>query len=53
MGIPLEVRGRVKEMHGRKVVVTATVSAGGKVCARGEVVAVQMPESFRAKPSKW
>jgi acyl-coenzyme A thioesterase PaaI-like protein len=52
MGIPLELRGRVKEIQGRKVVVTATVSAGGEVCARGEVVAVQMPESFRAKPSK-
>ncbi len=43
-GGPLEVRGRVKEIKGRKVVVTATVSAEGEVCARGEVVAVQMPE---------
>jgi acyl-coenzyme A thioesterase PaaI-like protein len=44
LGVPLEVRGRVKEMKGRKVVVAATVSAEGQVCARGEVVAVQMPE---------
>ena len=44
LGVPLEVRGRVKEVKGRKVVVAATVSAEGEVCARGEVVAVQMPE---------
>ena len=44
MGVPLEVRGRVKEFKGRKVVVSATVSANGEVCAIGEVVAVEMPE---------
>lgn len=44
MGVPLEVRGRVDEIKGRKVVVSATVSAAGEVCATGEVVAVQMPE---------
>ena len=42
----LEVRGRVKEIKGRKVVVSATVSAAGRICAKGEVVAVQMPEHF-------
>jgi acyl-coenzyme A thioesterase PaaI-like protein len=41
---PVELRGRVKEIKGRKVVVTTTLSADGEVCARGEVVAVQMPE---------
>jgi acyl-CoA thioesterase FadM len=45
--VPLEVRGRVKEIKGRKVVVLATLSAQGRVCARGEVVAVQMPEHMR------
>ena len=44
LGVPLEVRARVKEIKGRKVVMTATLSAQGEVCARGEVVAVQMPE---------
>jgi acyl-coenzyme A thioesterase PaaI-like protein len=39
----LEVRARVKEIKGRKVVVTSTLSANGEVCARGEVVAVQAP----------
>lgn len=49
LGVPLEIRGRVKEIAGRKIVVTATVSAEGAVCARGEVVAVQMPERMRPK----
>jgi acyl-coenzyme A thioesterase PaaI-like protein len=44
LGVPLEVRGRVAAINGRKVVVSATVSAAGQVCAKGEVVAVQMPE---------
>ena len=43
LGVPLEVRGKIKELKGRKVVVSTTVSAEGEVCARGQVVAVQMP----------
>ena len=46
LGVPLEVRGRVKEIKGRKVVVTAQLYAGDTLCARGEVVAVQMPEEI-------
>ena len=41
---PLEVRGKVKEIKGRKVVVESTLSAKGEICARGEVVAVQIPD---------
>jgi acyl-coenzyme A thioesterase PaaI-like protein len=44
LGVPLEVRATVKEIKGRKVVMVATLSAEGAVCARGEVVAVRMPE---------
>ncbi len=40
----LELRGRVEEIKGRKVVVTSTLSANGEICARGRVVAVQMPK---------
>lgn len=47
LDVSLEVRGRVKEIKGRKVVVAATVSARGEVCARGEIVAVQMPEQMK------
>jgi acyl-coenzyme A thioesterase PaaI-like protein len=42
----LEVRGRVREIRGRKVTVEASVLAAGVETARGVVVAVQMPESF-------
>lgn len=44
LGVPLEVRSRVKEIKGRKVVVEAALLAKGEVCARGKVVAVQVPE---------
>ncbi len=45
--VPLTVRGRVKEIRGRKVIVESELIADGVVTARGEVVAVQMPENFR------
>jgi len=44
LGVPLEVRGRIEEIKGRKVVISATLSAEGQVCATGRVVAVKMPE---------
>jgi acyl-coenzyme A thioesterase PaaI-like protein len=40
----LEIRGSVKEIKGRKIIVAVTLSANGNVCAKGEVIAVQMPE---------
>lgn len=43
---PLELRSQVKEVKGRKVVVSTTLSAGGEVCARGEVVAVEIPDDM-------
>src|SRR5512139_674191 len=46
LGVPLEVRGQVKEVKGRKVVVLATLSANGEVTARGEVIAVQVPQEL-------
>jgi acyl-coenzyme A thioesterase PaaI-like protein len=45
-GIALEIRGRIREVKGRKVVVESEVRAGGVVTARGEVVAVEMPATF-------
>lgn len=47
--IPLTVRGRVKEIGGRKVIVESELIADGDVTARAEVVAVQMPQNFAAK----
>lgn len=47
LGVPLEVRATVTEMTGRKVVVSETLYAEGEVCARGEVVAVQLPDHLK------
>ena len=42
----LEIRGVIKEIKTSKVVVAATVHANGELCAKGEVVAVRMPENM-------
>lgn len=44
----LELRGRVREIKGRKVVVDTDVRVNGVTTCTGEVVAVQMPENFGA-----
>lgn len=44
LGINLEVRGKIKEIKGRKVVVEATLSANGMITAHGEIITVQAPE---------
>jgi acyl-coenzyme A thioesterase PaaI-like protein len=46
LGILLEIRGKVKEVKGRKVVVEEWITANGVVTVRGEVVAVQVPEEM-------
>jgi len=48
LGPVLELRGRVKELKGRKVVVESEVWVDGAMTARGEVVAVKMPDTFKA-----
>jgi acyl-coenzyme A thioesterase PaaI-like protein len=45
-GVELEIRGRVRQLGERKVVVAATVAAGGAVTVRGEVVAVRIPAAM-------
>ncbi len=42
----LELRGIVKQIKGRKIVISVALSARGEVCARGEVVTVQVPENL-------
>ena len=49
LGPELLLRGHVRSVSGRKVVVEITVSVGGEVTVRGEVVAVEMPDTMRAK----
>jgi acyl-coenzyme A thioesterase PaaI-like protein len=46
LGVELEVRGKVKELKDRKVIIEEWIAANGVVTVRGEVVAVQVPESM-------
>ena len=46
MGVTLEIRGKVKEVKGRKVVIEEWIVANGVITVRGEVVAVQVPEQL-------
>lgn len=46
IGVSLEIRASVEEIKGRKIVVTSVLAADGKVCAKGKVVAVQLPENW-------
>ena len=48
LGPVLEIRGTVREIKGRKVIVDSVLYADGVATAKGEVVAVQMPDSFGA-----
>jgi acyl-coenzyme A thioesterase PaaI-like protein len=50
LGKPLELRGKVDELKERKVVVNITASVDGTVCARGQVIAVLMPQQMAPKP---
>ncbi len=46
LGIELELRGKIVEVKGRKVISEISVSANGEITAKGKVVAVQMPENL-------
>ncbi len=46
LGPQLEIRGKVKEVKGRKVVIEEWIVANGEVTVRGEVVAVQVPDAM-------
>lgn len=46
MGVVLELRGVPVEVKEKKVVVDITVTAAGRITAKGQVVAVRMPETM-------
>ncbi len=46
LGPVLELRGKAREIRGRKVLLDITLSAEGQVCARGEVLCVRMTEEM-------
>jgi acyl-coenzyme A thioesterase PaaI-like protein len=45
----LELRGAIKEIKGRKVIVETNLFAKGEICAKGEVIVVQVPDNWKAK----
>lgn len=47
LGVELEVRAKVEEIEGKKVILSAFVLADGKKTARGKVIAVRMPEHLQ------
>ena len=46
MGSTLEIRGQIREVKGRKVIIDSTLYANGIATVRGEVIALQIPENF-------
>ncbi len=50
LGPPLELRGKIREIKGRKVVVDITVAVDGEITAQGEVIAIQVPEHLQFNP---
>ncbi|MFB3819273.1 MAG: PaaI family thioesterase [Candidatus Methylomirabilales bacterium] len=49
LGPELVIRGRASRLEGRKVFVQATLSAGGIITARAEVLVVQVPDRMRPR----
>lgn len=47
LGPLLELRDRVVELTGRKAVVAVSVAVDGMITARGEVIAVRMPDDWQ------
>lgn len=49
LGPELVLRGKIREVKGKKVIVDIDLYAEDKLCAQGEVVAVKMPENLLQK----
>jgi acyl-coenzyme A thioesterase PaaI-like protein len=46
LGVVLDVRGKVRAVTGRKVVIEEWITAAGAITVRGELVAVQVPDKM-------
>jgi len=46
LGPELELRGKVAEVKGRKVVVDITLQADGVICVKGRVIAAEVPDEM-------
>ena len=49
LGPELILRGKIREVKGKKVIVDINLFAEDQLCAQGEVIAVKMPENFVKK----
>jgi acyl-coenzyme A thioesterase PaaI-like protein len=49
LGIELELRARVKDIKGRKVVIEEWITAQGVITVRGELLAVLVPDTLLKK----
>lgn len=45
----LELRGKIKEIKGKKVIVHTSLYAKNQICARGEVIVIQIPANWENK----
>jgi len=46
----LEIRGIIKEVKGKKVVVEARLISKGEICVTGEIIAIRVPDNFGNQP---
>lgn len=46
---PIKLRAIIREIKGRKVWVEVDLTSGGVLCARGEVLSVQMPDDMKIR----
>lgn len=49
LGVPLELRGIIREVKEKKVIVDITIYANDKACVKGSVIAIKMPASMLPK----
>jgi acyl-coenzyme A thioesterase PaaI-like protein len=49
LGVPLQLRGTIREINSRKVIVSVALHANREQCVKGEVIAVRIPESMLGK----
>lgn len=44
---PMEIKSHVKEISGRRIIISSELSVRGMLCAKGEVTAARIPSSMK------
>ncbi len=47
LGVELEIRGSVKEIKNRKLTVSVNLTCENKICAKGELIMIQIKEDLK------